>query len=40
MGNSNPTMNKAIEHMTVAQAIDEGLLDEDFFEDTDNKHIV
>jgi len=37
MGTGNPTMNKAIEHMTVAQAIDEGLLDEDFFEDTDNK---
>lgn len=37
MGISNPTMNKAIEHMTVAQAIDEGLLDEDFFEDTDNR---
>ena len=37
MGISNPTMNKAIEHMTVAQAIDEGVLDEDFFEDTDNR---
>lgn len=37
MGIGNPTMNKAIEHMTVAQAIDEGLLDEDFFEDTDDK---
>lgn len=37
MGISNTIMNQAIEHMTVAQAIDEGLLDEDFFEDTDDK---
>lgn len=36
MGNSNPTLNQAIEHMTIAQAIDEGMLDEDFFEDTDD----
>jgi len=37
MGISNPTMNKAIEHVTIAQAIDEGWLDEDFFEDTDDR---
>lgn len=37
MGISNPTMNQAIENVTIAQAIDEGWLDEDFFEDTDNK---
>lgn len=37
MGISNPTMNQAIEHMTIAQAIDEGLLDEEFFEDTDDR---
>ena len=37
MGISNPTMNKAIEHMTIAQAIDEGMLDEVFFEDTDDR---
>jgi len=40
MGTSNPTMNKAIEHVTVAQAIDEGLLDEDFFEDTDDRQAL
>ena len=37
MGISNPTMNQAMEHVAVAQAIDEGWLDEDFFEDTDDK---
>ena len=37
MGIGNPTMNHAIEHMTIAQAIDKGLLDEEFFEDTDNR---
>jgi len=37
MGISNPTMNKAIEHVAIAQAIDEGWLDEDFFEDTDDR---
>ena len=36
MGVSNPTQNQAIEHMTIAQAIDNGLLDDDFFEDTDD----
>ena len=35
-GTSNPTMNKAINHLTIAKAVDEGYLDEDFFEDTDN----
>ena len=36
MGTSNPTMNKAINNITIAKAVDEGYLDEDFFEDTDN----
>ena len=36
LGISNPTMNQAINHITIAQAIDDGYLDEDFFEDTDN----
>ena len=35
-GTSNPTMKQAINHLTIAQAIDEGFLDEDFFEDTDD----
>ena len=38
MGIGNPTQNQAIDHMTIAQAIDEGFLDEDFFEDTDNRY--
>ena len=29
-------MNKAINNITIAKAVDEGYLDEDFFEDTDN----
>lgn len=36
IGVSNPTMNKAINHLIIAKAVDEGYLDEDFFEDTDN----
>ena len=36
IGVSNPTMNKAINHLTIAKAVDEGYLEEDFFEDTDN----
>ena len=36
MGTSNPTMNKAINNITIAKAVDEGYLDEDFFEDTDD----
>ena len=36
LGTSNPTMNKAINHLPIAKAVDEGYLDEDFFEDTDN----
>ena len=35
MGTSNPTLNKAINNITIAKAVDEGYLDEDFFEDTD-----
>lgn len=31
-----PIMNKAINNITIAKAVDEGYLDEDFFEDTDN----
>lgn len=31
MGIGNPTMNHEIEHMTIAEAIDKGLLDEEFF---------
>ena len=30
MGTSNPTMNKAINNITIAKAVDEGYLDEDF----------
>ena len=29
-------MNKAINNITIAKAVDEGYLDEDFFEDTDD----
>ena len=36
-GNSNPTMSQAIEHDSVKQAIEEGILDEDFFSHTDDK---
>ena len=35
MGTSNPTLNKAINNITIAKAVDEGYLDEDCFEDTD-----
>ena len=31
-----PCMNKAINNITIAKAVDEGYLDEDFFEDTDD----
>lgn len=40
IGISNPTMNKAINHLTIAKAVDEGYLDEDFFEDTDNPDVL
>lgn len=36
MGTSDQTMNKAINNITIAKAVDEGYLDEDFFENTDN----
>ena len=32
-----PTENQAVSNLTVAEAIDEGYLDDDFFKDTDNK---
>lgn len=35
-GTSNPTLNKVINNITIAKVVDEGYLDEDFFEDTDN----
>ena len=38
MGIGNPTQNQAIDHLTIGQAIDEGFLDDDFFEDTDNRY--
>lgn len=38
MGISNPTQNREIDHLTIGKAIDEGFLDEDFFEDTDNRY--
>lgn len=38
MGISNSTQNQAINHWNIEEAIDKGILDEDFFEDTDNKH--
>lgn len=37
MGISNPTQNKAIEHSAIKEAIECGFLDEDFFEDTDDR---
>ena len=39
-GASNPTMSQAIEHDSVKQAIEEGILDEDFFSDTDDKEQI
>lgn len=36
IGISNPTQKQAIAHMTIAEAIDTGTLDDDFFEDTDD----
>ena len=38
IGIGNPTQNQAIDHIRIAQAIDEGFLDEGFFEDTDNRY--
>ncbi|MBQ8667573.1 MAG: sigma-70 family RNA polymerase sigma factor [Lachnospiraceae bacterium] len=35
-GRSSPTEKEGISHLTIAKAIDEGYLDEDFFEDTDD----
>lgn len=37
IGVSSPTEKQAINHMTIEKAIVEGVLDEDFFEDTDNQ---
>ena len=34
---TNLTQSKAIEHMSIVKAIEDGLLDEEFFEDTDNR---
>ena len=36
MRRDGPTERKAINNLTIEKAIDEGYLDEDFFEDTDN----
>lgn len=36
VGIGNPTQNLAIAHMNIAEAIDTGFLDDDFFEDTDD----
>lgn len=33
---NSPTEKEAISHVSIAKAIDDGYLDEDFFEDTDN----
>lgn len=38
MGISNPTQNEAINHWTIEEAIEKGILDEDFFEDTDDRY--
>lgn len=35
---SNPTQNESINHWTIEEAIDKGILDEDFFEDTDDRY--
>lgn len=37
VGIGNPTQNQAIDHLMIAKAIDKGFLDEDFFEDTDDR---
>lgn len=37
VGTGNPTMNLSIEHLTIEQAIDKGVLDDDFFKDTDDQ---
>ena len=37
IGISNPTQNQAIAHMNIAEAVDTGFLDDDFFEDTDDR---
>ena len=36
IGVSNPTERMAISNITIAKAIDEGILDDDFFQDTDD----
>ncbi len=36
LGRNSPTEREAISHVSIAKAIDEGYLDEDFFEDTDD----
>ncbi len=36
LGTSRPTENQATSNIGIAKAIDEGVLDEDFFENTDN----
>jgi len=37
IGISSPTEKQAISHMSIEKAIVDGILDEDFFEDTDNQ---
>ena len=37
IGVSSPTEKQAINHMTIEKAIVDGVLDEEFFEDTDNQ---
>lgn len=37
IGISSPTEKQAINHMTIEKAIVDGVLDEEFFEDTDNQ---
>lgn len=36
LGISNPTANQAISNISIAKAVDEGFLDDEFFEDTDD----
>ena len=40
IGISSPTEKQAISHMSIEKAIVDGILDEDFFEDTDNQEEV
>lgn len=37
IGHSSPTEKQGISNITIAKAIDEGILDEDFFADTDDQ---